>query len=48
MFEESGVGLSKNINIFKYILIISKYYNTLFHGHIVSPGAYGVLQYDTI
>ena len=42
------VGLSKNINIFKYILIISKYYNTLRQGHIVSPGAYGVLQYDTI
>jgi len=50
LFEQSQsyVGLSKNINIFKYILIISKYYNTLRQGHIVSSGAYGVLQYDTI
>ena len=43
-----AVGLSKNINIFKYILIISKYYNTLCPGRIVSTGAYGVLQYNTI
>jgi hypothetical protein len=33
-------GLSKIINIFKYILIISEYYNTIQHGHIHHPSAY--------
>ena len=40
------VELSKIINIFKYILIISEYYNTIWCGCIHHPGAYHWLQYD--
>ena len=42
------LGLSKIINIFKYILIISEYYNTVWHDHIIVQGAYGEIKYDTI
>jgi hypothetical protein len=34
------LGLSKIINIFKYILIISEYYNTIWHGRIHHHSAY--------
>jgi hypothetical protein len=42
------LGLSKNINIFKYIQIISEYYNTIWCGRIFHPSAYRVLQYNMI
>ena len=46
MDKSSLLGLSKIINIFKYMLIISEYDNTIWHGHIHHPSTYHWPQYD--